>query len=164
MSKKNHVKAVRIGKGEYYWCNELKEKYRIAGYALVLESEDGKWERYSYNNEPEEGKVYWFIYQGKKSWGQVVDKDGNKIAIKNAILIWKFESGGTEGLFFQCDPQKDKLNVLAWEAAYLKPELIQKMIHELMKLFCKEAFQISIEDICGKDDSLEVISENEKRY
>ena len=78
--------------------------------------------------------------------------------------MWKFESGETEGLFFQSDPKKDKLNVLTWEAAYIKPEITQKMIHGLMKLFCEEALKISIEDICSKDGNLEVISEDEKRY
>lgn len=164
MSKKKHIKGIRIGKGECYWFNELKEKYRITGYVLALEGEDGKWERYSYNNEPESDQVYYFIYQGKKSWGQLKDADGNKIAIKNAILMWKFESGETEGLFFQSDPKKDKLNVLTWEAAYIKPEITQKMIHGLIKLFCEEALKISIEDICSKDGNLEVTSEDEKRY
>ena len=76
MAKMKHAKGVRIGNTENGGCcyiSETKEMYPISEYHLMWEDENGKWRKYDYSNEPEDGVVYYIIYQGNKSQGVVKD-------------------------------------------------------------------------------------------
>ena len=104
MAKMKHAKGVRIGNTENGGCcyiSETKEMYPISEYHLMWEDENGKWRKYDYSNEPEDGVVYYIIYQGNKSQGVVKDIHKKKVSMKNVILMWRVESGDMEGIFLQ---------------------------------------------------------------
>ena len=156
MTKMKHAKGVRIGN------TETKETYPISKYCLMWEDDNGEWRKYDYINEPEEGVVYYIIYQGSKSQGVVKDIHGKKVSMKNVILMWSFESGDIEGMFLQrATDTKKRMNVLAWEGIYTQPEISKKMIRGLLMLFSSEIFGRDIQDVFDEFPKIEMNPEME---
>lgn len=173
MAKMKHAKGVRIENTKNGGCcyiSEKGEKYPISEYYLMWEDKNGKWRKYDYSNEPEDGVVYYIIYQGNKSQGVVKDTYGKKVSMKNVILMWRFESGDMEGIFLQrATDAKKIMNVLTWEGVYTQPEISKKMIRGLLMLFSNEIFGRNIQDMFGEfpkiemNPEMEVNSQNEQR-
>lgn len=161
MTKIKHAKGVCIQKGEGFFFNEYKEKYFIRCYELLLEDENGQWKRYSYNNEPEEGNSYWFIYQSDESRGKVVDQYGNEIPVNNAILVWRIEENEIEGIFLQKDNKKKWLHVMSWETMYTQPAVAKRMVMSLFRMFSKEVIGTDLETVFGGKKLLEGVVVNE---
>lgn len=172
MAKMKHAKGVRIENTKNGGCcyiSEKKEAYPISEYHLMWEDENGKWRKYDYSNEPEDGVVYYIIYQGNKSQGVVKDIHGKKVSMKNVILMWRFESGDMEGIFLQrATDTKKMMNVLTWEGVYTQPEISKKMIRGLLMLFSNEIFGRNIQDVFNEfpkivemSPKVEANSENE---
>lgn len=172
MAKMKHAKGVRIENTKNGGCcyiSETKEAYPISEYHLMWENENGKWRKYDYSNEPEDGVVYYIIYQGNKSQGVVKDIHGKKVSMKNVILMWRFESGDMEGIFLQrATDTKKMMNVLTWEGVYTQPEISKKMIRGLLMLFSNEIFGRNIQDVFNEfpkivemSPKVEANSENE---
>ena len=165
MTKMKHAKGVRIGNTENGGCcyiSETKETYPISKYCLMWEDDNGEWRKYDYINEPEEGVVYYIIYQGSKSQGVVKDIHGKKVSMKNVILMWSFESGDIEGIFLQrATDTKKRMNVLAWEGIHTQPEISKKMIRGLLMLFSSEIFGRDIQDVFDEFPKIEMNPEME---
>ena len=125
--------------------------------------------KYDYSNEPEDGVVYYIIYQGNKSQGVVKDIHGKKVSMKNVILMWRFESGDMEGIFLQrATDTKKMMNVLTWEGYIPSRKFLKKMIRGLLMLFSNEIFGRNIQDVFNEfpkivemSPKVEANSENE---